>query len=194
MFQKTIAKKSALACKSIVNDALGGPPATRTLVLTINPKLSSSDPPAADEMDLWCPEGDPDEEDRRIVRLIPFGGPNFRIPESWHRNKPVPDLELGLPVLIIRNKCPMRQWQLAQRRLLKCVHEFGQHHQFEKLDYVVLPGGQVFMKYPDPNSDDWVPPYPNIHFQCHWFPDLCRPITDEEIAYAFDAVWPVIMT
>jgi hypothetical protein len=104
-------------------------------------------------MELWCLEADRGEEGKRFSRLFPFDSPQFRISESWHRNKPIPDLQVRLPMPYITKDCPMREWQIAQRRLLKCVFEFGQQLQFEKLDYTIYSGGRLWIKYPDPNSD-----------------------------------------
>jgi hypothetical protein len=142
-------------------------------------------------MELWCLEADRGEEGKRFSRLFPFDSPQFRISESWHRNKPIPDLQVRLPMPYITKDCPMREWQIAQRRLLKCVFEFGQQLQFEKLDYTIYSGGRLWIKYPDPNSDTCALPYHNIHFQRHWFPDFYRPITDEELAWAFNGVWRI---
>lgn len=115
-------------------------------------------------MELWCLEGDRDEEDQRFSRLFPFDSPHFRIPESWHRNKPIPDLQVRLPMPYITKDCPMREWQIAQRRLLKCVFEFGHQLQFDKLDYTIYSGGKLWIKYPDPNSDICALPKPRYSF------------------------------
>ena len=62
-FKQAVAGKPALAHKAAVNRT-GGSSSTQTLTLTINPKVSSSDPSSADEMAIWCPESGHDEDDK----------------------------------------------------------------------------------------------------------------------------------
>lgn len=81
----------------------------------------------------------------------------------------------------------MRGWQRAQRRLLKCVFEFGRQLQFEELDYTLLPSGQL-SSIIRTRALKFGLPYPNIHFQRHWFLDFYRSITDDELVWAFNGV------